>query len=318
MSNSDLETLVGHSAAVMAALGSGLLRALYDAPVSVETASTQLGLDHRAVARLLEVLESMGVAAREAGGFRMAPRHREVVPQIPASLEGMDRLWSQLPRYLVEGKALLVQPTAAKRGPVYSKVVDQLATLFAKGAENLAASLDAPCRRVLDVGAGSGVWTLAMAARDPSLQVVALDRPEVLPCFLERARSLGLEERVELIEADYHQVRWRELEFDRVVLANVLHLEHEAEAAALVRGAASALTPGGQLVTVDAFPSDALEQRQSYDLYRLHLAMRTGGRRAHAEGRIRDWYREAGLEAAPLLRVDPARPELGALVAVTP
>ena len=133
MSNSDLETLVGHSAAVMAALGSGLLRALYDAPVSVETASTQLGLDHRAVARLLEVLESMGVAAREAGGFRMAPRHREVVPQIPASLEGMDRLWSQLPRYLVEGKALLVQPTAAKRGPVYSKVVDQLVKGFDKG-----------------------------------------------------------------------------------------------------------------------------------------------------------------------------------------
>lgn len=58
-------------------------------------------------------------------------------------------------------------------------------------------------RRVLDIGAGTGTGTTALAARFPSAQVVAVDVNEhMLARVRDRAASLGLLDRVETITAD--------------------------------------------------------------------------------------------------------------------
>jgi ubiquinone/menaquinone biosynthesis C-methylase UbiE len=137
--------------------------------------------------------------------------------------------------------------------------------------------LSPPGERVLDVGAGSGVWSLAMCARSPGTRVTALDLPAVLPGFLDRAERLGLAERIEAIPGDCHSTELHAASVDRIVLANILHLESPAHAAALMARIVPALKRGGELVVIDCLAKEGGARETARAIYALHLAMRTDG-----------------------------------------
>ncbi len=68
----------------------------------------------------------------------------------------------------------------------------------------LAAAVPArACRRVLDVGAGTGAASLCLAARLPDCRIVALERdPEMALLLARNVRENGFEERIRVIEGD--------------------------------------------------------------------------------------------------------------------
>jgi ubiquinone/menaquinone biosynthesis C-methylase UbiE len=202
---------------------------------------------------------------------------------------------------------------AREREQAYAPAVSDLGRLFDGAAAELARQL-APARRVLDVGAGSGVWSLAMIAATPDARATALDLPPVLPAFLARAAALGLSERVSTIAGDFHEFVLPARAFDRVVLANVLHLEQEAAAQALVLSSSRALAPGGELVIVDMLPTGP-HGALAHAAYELHLAMRTRAGRAHAQGAIERWCRNAELEPRALIPISGRLRGMTALIA---
>jgi hypothetical protein len=102
--------------------------------------------------------------------------------------------------------------------------------------------------------------------------------------------------------------------FDRVVLANVLHLEPEGGARSLVARVATALKPDGDLVVVDALSDHSLARA----IYSLHLAMRTHAGRAHPRQAIEHWCRDAGLTESRLVSFGGHQDALAALVARRP
>lgn len=311
--SSELVDLGGAAAVLASAAGSGLLQALLERPAGADGYAAELGLDPGATALVLDALQALGVAERSDGEYAASQALHLI-----ADLNGdgnVAALWSHLPSFLSDGEPLVtMNGNAGERGDAYRDVVARLAVMFAPSAEELAARLDGDPARILDIGAGSGIWSLKMAAGSEAARVTALDLPEVLPNFLTLAGELGLDERVETIAGDYLET---ELPggFDRVVLANVLHLEPEPRARALVARAARALAPGGELVIIDALAGETPEQRQAQALYALHLAMRTRGGRNHPREEVEAWCREAGLEPARLIAMDVPPRALAALVA---
>lgn len=191
-----------------------------------------------------------------------------------------------------------------ERSAAYSGVVGGLAQLEEDGAEALASQL-VSARRILDVGAGSGVWSLAMTRRSTETPVTGVDLPDVLPVFLRRAEALDLAERADAIAGDYHALSLPSRAFDRVVLANVLHLEPEDRARALVRRVTDALDANGDLVIVDAFGRPDVGLDRARPINALHLAMRTRGARAHRAETVESWCREAGLARIQRVELEP-------------
>ena len=131
----------------------------------------------------------------------------------------------------------------------------------------------------------------------------------VVPSLGERAEGLGLADRVTLLPGDLHEASLEPRRFDRIILANVLHLEPAHAAEAILARLAPALRPGGRFVLVDAMATPTPEIDRSHHAYALFLALRVPRSRAHPESDLRAWLAAAGAPAAR--RIDLSGPPLG-------
>src|SRR5258707_13915751 len=193
-------------------------------------------------------------------------------------------------------------------------MVSKLARFAAHGARQLAVALPGNPNHILDVGAGSGIWSLAMAERHAETHVTALDFPNVLQAFRIQAEHLGLSDRIGLLPGNFHCVPIPEDRFDRIVLANVLHLEPPEQAAALIRRVATVLLPDGDLVIVDMLGDGTPAGERAQAIYGLHLALRTREGKVHPLSDLRAWVEQAGLVPEDVIELGTPR-GMGTLVA---
>lgn len=280
----------------------GLLEALDPTPAPAADLAARLHLHPEAVELVLDALVALGQCRREPAGYTAVPAPRGAWP------------FDHVEGFLRRGERPVLLDAVRERERLYPAVVDDLAARTEALADDIAAALP-PARHMLDVGAGSGVWSLAMLARSSDGRVMALDLPDVLPRFLARAARLGLAGRVDTVAGDWAHASPRG-PFDRVILANVLHLEAPAEARALVLRAAGWLAPGGDLLIVDLLPVDEADALAA-SFYALHLRLRTSIGRVHPLVSLTAWCRDAGLSEAQVLRA-PGIPAVGVLRARAP
>lgn len=205
--------------------------------------------------------------------------------------------WPHLPIFLTTGRALPGLDDPRSRAALHRQLAAPQAGRTRPSAARLAAHLGPAAGPILDVGAGSAVWSLAMLADGGA--ATALDLPGVVEAVPSRPGLTPL-------AGDHHALPpgpWA-----RVVLANLLHLETREEAAALVHRAAAVLARGGELVVVDAFTDDTERARRIRAVYALHLALRTDRGAAWDASTVDGWARDAGLELADQLRFEELLP----------
>lgn len=311
---SDLQNLFGVSAALDAAARSGLLAALAERTETAAGFADSVAVDARAAARVLDVLVAFGVAVRDGDRYAAAPALSEFATTAPLGMAQISMLWGHTPKFLATGEpAMRMDEGADERGALYANVVASLGRMFTPAAKLLASKIERAPERILDIGCGSGVWSLAIAERFGGAKVTGLDLPAVVPAFLARAEDLGLSERATTLPGDVHEVAIPTSAFDLVVVANVLRIEEPARAERIVQRAASALGPAGALVVVDAISDGTEEGEQALAVYALHLAMRTSRGRVYSASQIQAWMAAAGL---PHSKVIPLAADLGSAGAV--
>jgi SAM-dependent methyltransferase len=112
-----------------------------------------------------------------------------------------------------------------------------------------------PPRRILDLGSGTGTGALALAHRFTRAQVTAVDiSPAMLGRLRDKARELGVGERVTTIQADLDQA-WPDTGPADLVWASA-SMHHLADPDRVLSEILAALHPGGMLVVVElaSFP----------------------------------------------------------------
>jgi len=102
---------------------------------------------------------------------------------------------------------------------------------------------------VVDYGAGTGIYTVAVAAALPRGRLIAV---EALPRLAEMLRTKitpDLSERLEIVETDRNTVPVPDATADRVVMVDVLH--HLYDQPGALAEVTRLLRPGGLFVVVD-------------------------------------------------------------------
>jgi ubiquinone/menaquinone biosynthesis C-methylase UbiE len=312
--NINLSELPGLAAALGAAHSGGLVAALAERPGSAEELARRCRLDRRACANVLEVLAAFGLATRE--GDRYAAGDELAGCSLP--IERMSsELWLHAPTFLRSGTPLITMDASLpEREGAYRDVVAELGRLFEDAAAELTACCGLAPRSILDVGCGSGVWSLALAQATPGARVTGLDLPGVLDNFVARASALGLADRIDAIPGDMHTAALPEACWDVAIIANVLRLEPAERARAIVRRVVSAVRPGGSVIIVDALAAGLPEAERARAIYSFHLALRTRSGCVHRSAEIGRWLEEAGCGAPTPLPLAGRRCELGALGAI--
>jgi SAM-dependent methyltransferase len=114
---------------------------------------------------------------------------------------------------------------------------------------------DPPPARILDLGAGTGTGTLALAERFPGAEVLALDMSaELLDRLRVRTRGLPVADRIRIVRADL-DAAWPPVgPLDLVWASNSMH--HLADPGRVLAEVFAAIRPGGLLVVAEmgSFP----------------------------------------------------------------
>jgi ubiquinone/menaquinone biosynthesis C-methylase UbiE len=312
---------VGFSMILATALETGLLDRLFAKADTADEHARALGLNPRATALALDALVAAGFATQDGDRYAMARPVIDVIARSPGGPMMLFNLWRHAPTFLKWGEPHLQMDRGSNREDSYKGLAAALGRMFEPIARAVAAQvaprIDAPGRapRVLDVGCGSGVWSLAVAERIPVARVTGLDFPAVLDAFEERASGLGLGDRVSTIAGDMHAAKIPGGAFDLAVLANVLRLEPKDRAAALVRRVAAGVAEDGALLVVDALAGGTRAKEIGRTVYAFNLAMRTVDGSVHRPDEVTGWLRNAGFARIEQLDVETGGAGHGALLA---
>ncbi len=162
-------------------------------------------------------------------------------------------------------------------------------------AQGLADKLDlSGQRRLLDIGAGSGIYACALAAANPHLRCVALEQTPVDRIARTLIAERGLAEQVEVAAGNMFE--GLPAGCDAHLFSNVLHDWGLEEARALLRRSYEALPTGGLLIIHDAFINEAKDGPLHVAEYSCLLMHSTQGK-CYSIGEYAALLREAGFTA---------------------
>ena len=148
-------------------------------------------------------------------------------------------------------------------------------------------------RRLLDVGGGSGVYSIAVAAAFPATRATILEASPVDAIAQRTVAAAELGGRINIVTADMFADLWPE-DHDAHLFSNVLHDWNEAECRRLLARSVAALPDGGRLLIHDMLLDDDKSGPLWAAEYSVLLTTVTQGR-LYSAAEIGGWLADLGL-----------------------
>lgn len=295
------------SKALFAALHLGIFDAVAQHPRDVAALAAETGADERALTTLLTALTAVGLLRKGADGFSNSPAAEQHLVRGAVGDFG-DYLRYQIDRQMYPFMHNLTDVVRGRRDTV--PFVDyeawfsdpEEATLYSESqhaasvgpAMMLASQVDlSKVRRLLDVGGGSGAFTITLCQIHPELASTILDFPNVLEVTRRRIALAGLEARVSLVAGNALKTEWPGQQ-DAVLFSYVSGSVSAEGVAELYRRAFRALVPGGSVIIHDFIVDDDRQGPVLTALWALQHATYTPDAVALTPGFVTGLLRDAG------------------------
>lgn len=265
------ETLTGYqrTAVLKAAIELDLFTRISSGQATVEALAKSAGAAPRGVRALLNHLVMDGFLTRDGDRYGLTPTAAAMLDRnvpgylgsavsfiaAPTIMECFARLTEAVRR---GGTALSAEGSLEPEHPMWVDFARAMAPLAAFSGQLLASLLEidrAPGGKVLDIAAGHGMFGIALAQRNPQLQVTALDWRNVLTVAEENARIAGVADRVHPLPGSAFDVPFGS-GYDLVLLPNFLHHFDPPTCEKILAKSRAALAPGGRVVIVEFVPDD--------------------------------------------------------------
>jgi len=287
----------------------GLFEALADSPASLDGLAARTGLTPRAARISADAMVALGLLERDGDRYRnSAVAGQFLSGRTPADLRPFLRFWDKIsyPAWCGLADALAKGPSTEifALDDVLQEVASSgIEAVLAGPAAALSEAFDfSGSQRLLDVGGGTGSWSLAVAGRNPHLHATVLDLPVVADIARGRVAAAGLIDRVDVLSGDA-TTDPLPTGYDVLLLANLIHYWSPAQIKAQLQRLRSSTTAGTALLLAD-FWTDPTHTEP------VHAALMAGEFAVHMrEGdvysveEISGWLAETGwrfVEQAPL------------------
>ncbi len=273
--------------------------------LSAEEICGKTGSDERALTILLDALAAMGFLVKEGERYRC--------PQEVSALLGADAPGSILPMVLHTAHlwhrwsnlTALVHGTGMqeRREEVELRAfIGAMHAIAAPLAPRIVAAIDpGSSRALLDVGGGSGTYTIAFLEASPQMKATLFDRPPVIEMARERLAEKGMLERVALVPGDFYR---DDLPggHDLALLSAIIHQNSPRENLALFQKIYRALVSGGRIVIRDHVMSADRTRPRDGAIFAVNMLMGTSGGNTYTYDEIESWLKEASFTGIRLLK----------------
>ena len=148
-------------------------------------------------------------------------------------------------------------------------------------------------RRVLDLGGGSGAYSIAFAKAGPEVQCEVLDLPEVVSLTAEYVGQAGVSARVSVRAGDMLRDDFGS-GYDVIMLNAICHMFSEEQNRDIFRRAHQALALNGRLVVQDFILNPEKTAPQHAALFSLNMLVATDGGASYSELEYARWMKAAG------------------------
>ncbi len=279
-------------------------------PVPVEKLASDLELDERALTRTLDCLITFGVIEKHDDRYNTTEKGSYLSSRHPHSmlplLRHANRLWnnwSHLTETVRKGKNPHLQPFGEDAAS------DKDRNAFIRTMHIRAQSLSdkiiepydlRPFKKLLDIGGGSGAYTIAFLQKNPKMEAIIFDLEPVIPIAREMVSKAQLEDRVHFAPGDYNR---DELPSgcDLVLLSAIIHQNSPEENQTLYRKIYQSLEPGGVLLIRDHIMDETRTKPPGGALFALNMIVSTSGGDTYTFGEIKGQLEKAGFDNVKMI-----------------
>ena len=295
------------SRAVLTALELDVFTAVASGASAKQTAQT-IHADPRATEMLLNVLVSLKLLDKKEGKFfNTAAAARFFCESSRDNARGglmhtaqLWHRWSSLTERVRAGTS--VETGSRKDSPVS----DFIAAMDRNARERADAVVRATgvdgIKRMLDLGGGSGAYSIAFARALPGLRSEILDRSDVLPLTQGYIREAGLADRIATRAGDMLSDPLGE-NYDLILASAICHMFSPEENRSLFRRVRHALGPKGKFIVQDFILEPDKTAPQFAALFSLNMLVGTRVGSSYSEPEYVSWLRDAGFAEVRRVRL---------------
>lgn len=296
-----MESKILHTAAEL-----DVFTLLYNNPMPAEEVATRINADARGTAFLLDAVAAMGFLQKKDGTYRcdspmlVADAPGSVLPMILHMAHLWPR-WSHLAE-IVKGIPVKDEYDFSRDQNELRAFIGAMHSIGTPLAKQVVASVNAGnARRLIDIGGGSGTYTIAFLQAIPDMKATLFDLPEVIEMARERLEAEGLLDRVTLVPGNYHEDALPE-GHDLALLSAIIHSNSDSENRELYRKAFHSLSPGGRLLIRDHVMEPDRTRPRDGAIFAINMLVGTEGGGCYTFAEIEAGLKDAGFADVRLIR----------------
>ena len=247
-----------HMPCVTAALEIGLFELIAKDPLSMPEFVDRSGLNERGIKALLRVLTSLGLLVQHDDRYRITEvAHHYLLKDSPYYWGGvLERICVNNPQHksLIEilQQGVTGSPADAwESGQLDLEQARHIAAFMHShsmpAAVGVAQNGDFnSVKKLLDVGGGSGCFSIAIAQHYPEIHCTVMDLAAMCQLVPDYVKAGGIVDRVDAVAVDMFREEWP-LGYDAMFFSNILHDWDFETCARLLSKAYSGLPEGGKI-----------------------------------------------------------------------
>lgn len=277
-------------------------------PMTADDIAKKLNVDAKATKLLMDALVSMEFLAKKSNRYELNELSDTYLVKTSDLYMGshiigrpeMQNAWSNLSETVRTGKAYqtINEPKAAEA--FFPALAKAIFPLNYTTAQSLAAKLNVQTMsgqiNVLDLAAGTGVWSLPMAQSNKNVHVDALDFPAVIQVTKEYATKYGVTSNYGYLAGNWREISLQPNHYDIIILGHILHSEGVELSAQLLKYCAAALKPGGKLVVAEFLSNEEHTGPVFARLFAVNMLLSTEDGCVFSTAELSEMICDAGLK----------------------
>ena len=291
------------SRVVLTAYELDIFTALGDEEKTAGKVSKALGTDERATDRLMNALCALGLMRKEGEKYANIPlASRFLVRGKPGFASGLMHLvhlwdsWSTLTEAVRQGTSVTHRPTDERGEKWLRSFIAAMHDRAYRTAPAIVGLLDlSGVSRVLDIGGGSGAYSMAFVRARDDIRATVFDLPNVIPLSRKYLEKEKLSDRIQTKPGDYNLDEF-DRGFDLHFLSAIIHSNAADENRKLIKKCFRALNANGQIIIQDFVMDEDRISPVFGALFALNMLVGTASGDTYTESEITSWMVEAGFK----------------------